>query len=320
MELTKKHFITLGALLAICLIVTLTVIWDNNQQEKIDTQIDMAQKDLEKQEKEQKKNLKATVGVEIPTREEVARLLAIEEDETAHLDLVIQEYGKKNGEYIFNAYIEDTLPSNKDTSLIQMHKESLAYQQFNEDAYPVDVNLIHTEFHASPPFATTSVGFTPITAELNAGYVSLSTFSVEEAPKDTEEMVVKITVYSSVTQTALDFEERMAKVGIALEGQPLLPLTSYMKELADALNAKDSPYSQDYMKNINYLNVVNVDWSEKKAKDVILYKGTPVVLMMYWNIPTTTSLEHSKKLTLTMGSKTMELFPIKDVVRLPYQP
>lgn len=318
MILTKKHYLLLGGLLATCLLVTLFVMWDKGQDKKIDTHVTDATKELSKQEKQQRKALDSTVGVAIPSNEEVARLLALADDPNEYESLIANEYGKKYSEEIYSAYVVGKLPSNKDTALQARVKEALLYSRFNGDGYATPVNVLDSEFTATSPFATTGKGFTPITANLSAGYITFSRFSFGEQKSDVPEYRINMVVYADETMSVADFEKKLDKANFIMEDIALLPFNEYVRDFFGKDLGEDTAFTKGDSKKVKFLDVTSTDWSKQKPKDTIIYKGLPVMVSYYWSAPNSSWEELTTATKIAVGTKAFDIYKIDDTMYLPY--
>ena len=169
MELTKKHWIIGGILLALCVAIVLFTLNMNEKNATLDSQVSVAEKEREQAEKEQKDRLKEAVGQAVPTMEEVNRLVSVTDNQMKYEEMILDEYGKELGAYVFHAYVAKTLPSTSDNALTKRVKEGLLHQNFQKDAYSSLVNPLVQDFQVAPPFASTSNGFKEIQEGLYAG-------------------------------------------------------------------------------------------------------------------------------------------------------
>lgn len=318
MIVTKQHYLLLGGLLATCLLVTLFVMWDKEQDKKIDTHVTDATKELTKQEKEQRKVLDKNIGVAVPSKEEVARLLALTDDTNEYEKLLANEYGKKYSEEIYSAYVIDKLPSNKDTALQARVKEALLYARFNDDGYATPVSVLDGDFIATPPFASTEQGFQPITSNLLAGYITFSRISLSKVESETPEYRINMVVYADKTMTVEEFEQQLGKAKFTMEDIKLRPFNAHVREtLGDTLGETTMFTKGDAVK-VNFLDVASTDWSKQSPKETIIYKGLPVMASYYWSAPNATWETLTTASKIAVGTKAFDIYKLDDMMYLPY--
>lgn len=266
-----------GVAFFVCLAVVFWVMQDNAGKDDVTKQQEVAEKDRDKIETEQKKEMEKELGVGIPTLEEVERVLSVTDNQMLYEELLMKEYGKAKGAYIFTAYVREELPSNTDTEQIAQIKKSLIAQAYDEKAYPSDVDLLSGLFEIAQPFSTVDAGFQTLNDKMKTGYLNSMIFHDETKNDRIPRIVLSAVVWVTENMNASEFETLLKDVTVTVADNKGIPFNSYYRTMYEKGNV-ENPLREEKFKNMNYLNPYESVFENHKQKDVQIYAGTPIVV------------------------------------------
>lgn len=317
MNLSRKHYIAFGVAALICLVVVFWAIRDNTSVVDIDKQAEKAVEERENEEKRMQEEIEEVAGVAIPTKEEVERVVGVTDNQMLYEELINKEYGKKKGQYIFDAYVRDELPSTGDSPKTKQVKEALIIQAFNDNAYRTEVDVLHGTFELTFPYSTMEPGFKELNEKLSIGYLNSIVLNDSSKKDNIPRINLFATVFVNETLSVNEFEELLATNELVVANNTAIPFNRYVREASKKAGA-DNPYNTAGFKELVYVNPSNPVYREGYKKDAKIYAGT-VVSVPYVVELENVNVQQAKELDVQIGSVNFMLNQVDSGSDLIYQ-
>lgn len=272
--------IVIPAVVFVCLVIfTSWALWDAKRVNPIEEDGKTAIKDIEKDEKESRREIKDVVGKEFPTQEEVERFVkTIPEDEFPNT-IIDKEFGKE----VRKMYYKNQLVSKDDDAETRHIKESALKRDISKDGIGTSSDLLMGEvFIPTLPYSTLTPGFKEA-GQYNVGYIRTAMRSWDETGNPVRDdghisMYVYLSVYAMEELSAKEFQQGINTLGVTVDGVQAYPAMELdRKEGNTEIN---TPYGSYDLESKNYKNVSSLaiaeDWENVKFDKAVIYPGTVV--------------------------------------------
>lgn len=279
-NLLKKQILIPVGVLLVLVAITLWSLKVADGVNPIDEDGKKAQQEIDKREKEDRKENKEKLGKDLPSKEEVERYMR-----TVGLDKnPIVELEKEYGKEVADLYLTDRLISTYTEGEDRVIAEGRVKRESNEGSLPTEMDLTKDgeEFEMSGVHVTADEGFTEVGGGYRVGYsFMMPDLESEIAYGNSGALVygIFLNAYSLDEMTTKEFQEGFEKMSVQVEGVKAEPGIHYLREYG---NIKEylSESEIEKTKDIRSLWMYG-RWGELgDFNKTLMYPGT-VTSMMY---------------------------------------